>query len=159
MSTDITLDIRGQKVPVGVSSHGIFSAGIAGKNYSSATLDGLRASLLEASRKAAARVAVPFTATAYGDRLWDGTATGIHATTGKVLYRDSRGKNGQLEPYNTVYRPLTEQEKAEYAGLNAALREAQEAMNDWRETRSFRVGTAVQEAVEAASRELAAREG
>jgi hypothetical protein len=157
--TDISLDIRGARVPVHIDGRGIFNAVIAGRGHRSETLNGLRDQLMATSRQTAVRVAVPFTLGGVSN-LRDGIGTGIHANGNKILIRwADTGRTDQIESYRTVFRELSADEQAEYLRLSSAFHAASKAMRDWQGSHEINLHEAVSEALDEAARKLAAKEG
>jgi hypothetical protein len=102
-----------------------FTSKVGDRPASDYTLEGLYAKLMDLTKRAQAKVKVPFSIIA-GDRVRTGVITGIHNATHKPLVRwDDNGKTDQISDYNTIFRPLTEEEGAEIRAAARAMIDAQ----------------------------------
>ena len=133
----LPVEVKGKIYEVEVTSGGLFRTTMGEEAFVEDTMEKLRGAIQTATRKRAVRVAVP---AAYVD---DGaplnlTITGIHGATRKFLYRTERGDTGQISGYDTVLRPLTDEDKAEYTRLSKAAREANTALAVWRTAHAFK---------------------
>ena len=161
-----TADIRGTAVDVCVSPTGWFMATLNGHAYRAQTYDELWRALLAASRKASARVEIPFVCCKLSEAtVTTGVLTGRHARTRRLLVRwdDARGAMQVDEPYATsdeVFwsRPLTADEIAAWAALRDAYVHAREAYRKWRDRFRIRPGALLDDAQHAGAEALARAE-
>lgn len=122
MGSLVMRDIRGKNIPVEVQANGRFCAEYEDTHYFSDTFEGLRTKLLAASRRSAAKVALPasFLDEETGKVLAI-VLTGMHATTSKLLAKDeASGKSVDIAFYDHVLRRLTAAEAADLEQLFAA---------------------------------------
>lgn len=161
------LDIRGTEVEVFVTYNGGWTASLDGTNYSGDSRDDLRERLMQASRKKAVKVEVPFSLLS-SNGTWrqgpvsyditNGLATGIHQGTRKVLVKLSRYGRMVSEQWegnsNNTFRPLTSEEGERLMALAQARDEADRAYSEYSRTLSLDLRQAVAKAVEEAQAKL-----
>jgi hypothetical protein len=162
-----TIEVRGTKIPVFVdgTDSPTWYATVGDKEVTGNSKENLRTRAMTETKKAAAKVSVPFTAIRYPWRDKDGQAvpgeaTGIHAGTGKVLIHWPRsGKREQTDGgryQNEMYfRPLSDEEAAEVIRLHEARREAQEAFAEYTKPRLIALKDAVIAETDRQAREMA----
>jgi hypothetical protein len=147
-----TIDGRTVKFEVDART-GKFASVIDGDEYSADTLEGLKAKLRTAFRKAKVRISVPATALdaeliedQFGHRrsrreqfgkLRHFVITGIHGRTNRALIRwEDTGETEQLSHYaSDIVRRLTKAEEVQYAKLAMDLKRAQDAREEFVEAR------------------------
>jgi hypothetical protein len=126
----------------------------SGRTITSQTWEGLYKSAMTATKRPSIQVSVPVLE--YMPRLGrfrEGVATGLHQGNGKVLvtWKMSTGRESseQVDGYSGFFRPMTEDEKAEYGRLwNAALA-AKNAQAQFEIEHTFSLRSEVSEAIEA----------
>lgn len=122
------IEASGTRWQVTVDHTGYFTARCDGYKPVSARMyselpDKVRAMIADAKVK----VDVPYSRF-YDDEVIDGTATGLHSTTGKVLVREN-GSAGQLSGYyNSEFRRPSAEDRAEMNRLHAVREAANTAL-------------------------------
>jgi hypothetical protein len=150
------MTIRDQIVPVEVTDRGIFQARVDGNEYRESSYEGLRDHLMRATRRAAVKVAVPFTQILPGrfsgsqPVVRHGVATGIHAARNVALVRWEDGRAGEVKSL-TVMRRLNDVEAADYLALMQAANEATKALREYERPRILLLRQAVEVAIREAT--------
>jgi hypothetical protein len=159
------LDVRGEKIPVTVDDAGRWFAKFNGSRHSGKTKDDLYAQLMQASRKAAVKVSVPFTYVDVKGRPFPGVATGIHQGTHNITVRWS-GRNPNYGARQTdqvtyyadgsrgYFRPLTDAEVAELSSVRRAYEEAQANLRAWQKKYGLSLHQAINEQIEAEAEKM-----
>jgi hypothetical protein len=125
-----------------------------GRTLTSQTWEGLYKNAMTATKRPSIQVAVPVMEyMARLGRFREGTATGLHQGTGKVLvtwkWLTGRESTEQMDGYGTYFRPMTEDEKAEYDRLFKAALAAKNAQAQFENEHTFSLRSEVSEAIEA----------
>jgi hypothetical protein len=143
------VEVRGKDYPVELHPDGSFRARVGDRGVSAESLEALRTKLLDATRRQKMKIAVPFTMVLHGEAR-DGTATGTHAATGRVLVTWADGVKEQYQSYGTadVLRRLTPEEKQEVKRLYEASKVANKALKTYVDERALRMRDAIREAEE-----------
>jgi hypothetical protein len=161
------IEVRGTKVPVFVdgTEHGSWYCTIGSTELTGPTKEALRTRAMTATKKAAAKVSIPFTAISYpyrgrDGRVVPGEATGIHAGTGKILIHWPRsGRREQTDggryQNETYFRPLDDEEAAMIIRLHEARRKAQEDFETYIADRKIGLKDAVIAEIDRQAREMA----
>ncbi len=160
----MAMEVRGVSYDVFVGEDGKFRAdpGLPGEEVpwpSSDTLEGLRKTLLEKSRRRQAKVSVPFVGVQYPTtkpvpEIRKGVATGFHASTGKILVTWAGGKSEQYDPFRDTFRPLSDEEKQEFLRLEGEYRKAREKWEAFKGVVKINLHQEVRTAIEAAVAKL-----
>jgi hypothetical protein len=157
------ISIRETEYPLTVDDSGIFSSKIGAKQYHARTRDELHDVMMAETKRASARVSVPFTAVSqrgYDTKrvLRTGVATGIHSSNGNLLIRfdDSRHAE-QMDAHRRLGTPrdfygpdFSQEQFAELERLRRADIEASNALAAFRQEHALDLTQAVRDAVEAA---------
>jgi hypothetical protein len=155
--SDIVLPVRGRDFQVRLRSQvrtdaasAMFEAVVGEKAVSSPTLSGLRDRLLEETKRQAVKVRVPFSAVTKRGGKWEyraGVATGVHATSRKLLVRWSDGESEQLARYSTLMRPLAPEVAAEAVRVHEEEERARDARHDFEQGWALDVTKEVEAAI------------
>jgi hypothetical protein len=102
-----------------VHERGYFYAVVTGEQYppTNETLEGLRKTLMERTKRKVAKVAVPASLIGRNREGWTVeavTVTGIHSTRSDILIRRANGKADSLGGYNTadsLMQPLSKEDE------------------------------------------------
>lgn len=127
--------IKGRTISITVEDDGIFRATMDGDAYRDTTKRGLEEQLTRAMQQAKVKISVPFTQVdAEGGTFNSGTATGKHATQGRILVRWDSGRAAAIAVYEarSMLTPLTPPEKAELQSLLDAWTGARRELIDFR---------------------------
>lgn len=175
ISTPFTVPIRGEDIPVEVSTNiskdaatASFKAQVNGKHISSETLEGLRGKLLNETKRAAVKVSIPFSMVGKAhDRygmprgpmtVLHGVITGIHQGTYKPLVRwDANGKSEQLDRAGTVFKPLDKETADRLLALRAQNVEIERQISELESANRLDPRKAVEEAIDAETKTVATR--
>jgi hypothetical protein len=128
---------QGHTIPVSVTDSGNFSAGIDGITYQNLLRHKLEEQLRTVVKRRAAKVAVPFCMPdgMHGTgpaSIRRGTATGLHATSGKILVRWADGEAGQIGAFSSgALGDLTDEERALGSTLAENTRAARQDFEGW----------------------------
>lgn len=157
-----TMTVRGMKFDLQVTENGYWITFFQNSRVSSITLEGLEEELRKLTKKAAAKISVPFTvimSRGYSGPLMPkhGTATGLHSGNGNVLVEWRNGQKGQFDTgyrsSDASYRRLTAEESDEIIRLRKAVSDATSALNEYEHPLRINLKTEVQKALEAAVQE------
>ena len=149
------IEVRGKKFAVAVDElRGTFHATVGERRLSAHTLDELITRVTTATKVTATRVAVEATRLGHrrGRDVEHIVMTGLHASDGRVLYRDAKGHAGKIEGFtDDVARRLTDAEVAQFKSLVAAKLAADQQFDAFVARVRIDARKVVQEAVSKAS--------
>jgi hypothetical protein len=166
------ITVRGTKIPAYVNGteSATWFCEVAGQEIHAGDKEALREAAMLVTKKAAAKVAVPFTAIEYPSDGWNGhkdgrvvpgEVTGIHGSNGNLLVHWPRsGTRKQMDPprgyqNETYFRPLSEEEAAEIMRLHEVRKQAQNDFTEYIADKTIKLKEATQAAIDAAAAEMA----
>jgi hypothetical protein len=142
------LEVRGQKFEVFVTEAGYFEAEYNGQDWAGESREALRDRLMRATRKDAAKIAVPFvTRNVQTGRVKAGTVTGQHASNENMLVTWADGTKSQEGSIRGTLRPLDASERAEWDRLYAEATGAARALRAFESDRELSLRRAVDKAM------------
>lgn len=147
-----SVEKNGITVPIFVDDAGHWTAEIGGGVWA-ANRDQLALKIAAQTKKATAKVSVPFTRATDGTgwgasriAVADGVATGFHSANGNILVTwTESGTKEQFKGGNTM-RPLDADQKAEFVRLAKAVQDAQKALREFDDSHKIDLRKAVEEA-------------
>jgi hypothetical protein len=144
------------EIPVRVDDQGRWHATYEGNSVDASSKSALAAQVGKLAKKATVKVEIRFTildqrSYAAAHAVKRGTATSIHARSGQVMVRWDNGSSEQLTGYPTTLGDLTPDEATQWVTLNAAQRQATEAMSSFVKAREINLNRVVRDAIDKAA--------
>jgi hypothetical protein len=146
------LTVKGVKYQISVGDDGSWNAWVGGEQVTAESRSDLERAIARQTRKATAKIAVPFSQVGRDARIRDGVATGIHSRNRTVLVRWDNGETEQLSNYagEKTLTGLTDEEKAEWSAHRQAQIETAQWLYRFEKDHEIKLSVAVREALEKA---------
>jgi hypothetical protein len=148
-----TVLVKGVEHKVAVGDDGKWYAFPGGDKVSAMTREGLVKEIDRHTRKAIAKVEVPFVQLRTNRAPRRGSATGLHSRSGNVLVRWDSGETEQLRTYSnygTLTHDLTDEQIAEYDTMRRDFADLSQRMNTFRKAHEISLPLTVRQALDAA---------